>query len=212
MQGLVGYFHRGGAMMWGLLILAILGLAIIIERIYSLYFKLKGNPKKIVDELHNIIENQGTDEAITYLGNVKSPVAKVFAAGLEKVDKGRGVVEEAMARAGTTEFAFLDRGMIYLTAVATLAPILGFLGTVTGMIKAFAAIAAAGEVEPSLVASGISEALITTATGLIIAAPVALFYAFFADRINSYTRNTDEATDMLGEYLLESGVLEEEEM
>ena len=210
MQGLVGYFHKGGSMMWGLLVLAILGLAIIIERLYSLFIKLRGNPKVIVKEITNIIENQGIDAAIEYLTSIKSPVARIFIAGLEKADKGRAVVEEAMARAASTEFAFLDRGMIYLTATATLAPILGFLGTVTGMIKAFSAIAAAGEVEPTLVASGISEALITTATGLIIAAPVALFYSIFADRINNYTRNTDEAIDMLVEYLLESGVLEEE--
>jgi len=208
MGGLVSYFQRGGSMMWLLLILAVIGLAIIIERLYSLFIKVRINPSKLVNDVTKIIEESGIDEALVFLKKHKSPIAKVLAAGLEKVENGRAVVEEAMAQKAAAEFAFLDRGMIYLQAVATLGPIVGFLGTVTGMIKAFTAIALAGEVEPTIVASGISEALITTATGLIIAAPTALFYAVFADKINNYTRATEEATNLFVEYLLESGILE----
>ncbi|MEO0273044.1 MAG: MotA/TolQ/ExbB proton channel family protein [candidate division WOR-3 bacterium] len=208
MATLVDYFNRGGTMMWLLLILAIIGLAFIIERLISLFLKLKGNPKQILEDVIKKIEAQGIDAALMYLRKESNPAAKVLEAGLEKVDKGRIVVEEAMAMRATTEFAFLDRGMIYLQAVATLAPIVGFLGTVTGMIKAFTAIAAAGEVEPTIVASGISEALITTATGLLIAAPVALFYAVFADRVNNFTRAMEETSNAFIEYLVETGVVE----
>lgn len=208
MATLVDYFNRGGTMMWLLLILAIIGLAFIIERLISLFLKLKGNPKQILEDVIKKIEAQGIDAALMYLKKESNPAAKVLEAGLEKVDKGRIVVEEAMAMKATTEFAFLDRGMIYLQAVATLAPIVGFLGTVTGMIKAFTAIAAAGEVEPTIVASGISEALITTATGLLIAAPVALFYAIFADRVNNFTRAMEETSNAFIDYLVETGVVE----
>ncbi|MGB4463273.1 MAG: MotA/TolQ/ExbB proton channel family protein [Candidatus Hydrothermia bacterium] len=208
MATLVDYFVRGGSMMWLLLILAILGLAFIIERLISLFIKLKGDPKQIMEDTIKKIEAQGIDAALSFLSKEKNPIAKVMGAGLEKVDRGRMVVEEAMTMKATTEFAFLDRGMIYLTAVTTLAPIVGFLGTVTGMIRAFNAIAAAGEVEPTIVASGISEALITTATGLLIAAPVSLFYALFADRINNFTRAMEETSNAFIEYLLETGVIE----
>ncbi|MGB4729701.1 MAG: MotA/TolQ/ExbB proton channel family protein [Candidatus Hydrothermia bacterium] len=208
MATLVDYFVRGGSMMWLLLILAILGLAFIIERLISLFIKLKGDPKQIMEDTIKKIEAQGIDAALSFLSKEKNPIAKVMEAGLEKVDRGRMVVEEAMTMKATTEFAFLDRGMIYLTAVTTLAPIVGFLGTVTGMIRAFNAIAAAGEVEPTIVASGISEALITTATGLLIAAPVSLFYALFADRINNFTRAMEETSNAFIEYLLETGVIE----
>lgn len=194
--------------MWLLLILAILGLAFIIERLISLFIKLKGDPKQIMEDTIKKIEAQGIDAALSFLSKEKNPIAKVMEAGLEKVDRGRMVVEEAMTMKATTEFAFLDRGMIYLTAVTTLAPIVGFLGTVTGMIRAFNAIAAAGEVEPTIVASGISEALITTATGLLIAAPISLFYALFADRINNFTRAMEETSNAFIEYLLETGVIE----
>ncbi|MDD3648840.1 MAG: MotA/TolQ/ExbB proton channel family protein [Candidatus Hydrothermia bacterium] len=208
MATLVDYFVRGGSMMWLLLILAILGLAFIIERLISLFIKLKGDPKQIMEDTIKKIEAQGIDAALSFLSKEKNPIAKVMEAGLEKVDRGRMVVEEAMTMKATTEFAFLDRGMIYLTAVTTLAPIVGFLGTVTGMIRAFNAIAAAGEVEPTIVASGISEALITTATGLLIAAPISLFYALFAYRINNFTRAMEETSNAFIEYLLETGVIE----
>ncbi len=208
MQGLVEYFQKGGPMMWPLLIIAIVGLAIIFERLITLFLRA-GNPTKITEKVIEIFETEGMEETIEYLRRTPNPVAKVILYGLERIEKGRMVVEEAMAQKAASELAFLDRGMVYLTAIATLAPILGFLGTVTGMIRAFQAIAVAGEVEPSLVAAGISEALITTATGLIIAAPVAFFYAVFSSRINAFLRSMEEATNGLIEYLLERGVLAE---
>ncbi len=208
MATLIDYWNKGGTVMWGLLVLAIIGLAFIIERLISLFIKIKGDPRVYLETVIKKIEAQGIDAALAYLRNEKNPIAKILEAGLEKVDKGRIVVEEAMTAKAATEFGFLDRGMIYLQAVATLAPILGFLGTVTGMIKAFNAIAAAGEVEPTIVAAGISEALITTAAGLFIAAPVALFYALFADRINNFSRAMEETSNAFVDYLVESGVLE----
>ncbi len=209
MQGLVEYFQKGGGMMWLLLAVAILATIIILERLFTLYIKARTSPVKLVEKVIDLITNESMDSALEFLAKHKSPVAKVLLAGLAKVDRGRAVVEEAMALKASTELAFLDRGMIYLSASATVAPILGFLGTVTGMIKAFQAIALAGEVEPTLVASGISEALITTATGLLIAAPVAIFYAMFSSKINGYTRDMEEASNMLLEYLLEEGYIKE---
>ncbi len=209
MQGLVEYFQKGGGMMWLLLAVAILATIIILERLFTLYIKARTSPVKLVEKVIDLITNESLDSALEFLAKHKSPVAKVLLAGLNKVERGRAVVEEAMALKASTELAFLDRGMIYLSAAATVAPILGFLGTVTGMIKAFQAIALAGEVEPTLVASGISEALITTATGLLIAAPVAIFYAMFSSKINGYTRDMEEASNMLLEYLLEEGYIKE---
>lgn len=209
MQGLVEYFYKGGGMMWLLLAVAVLATVIIIERLFTLFIKARTNPRKLVEKVISLISEESMEAAIEYLAGHKSPVAKVLLAGLEKVNRGRAVMEEAMAMKASSELAFLDRGMIYLSASATVAPILGFLGTVTGMIKAFQAIALAGEVEPTLVASGISEALITTATGLLIAAPVAVFYAVFSSKINNYTRDAEEASNILLEHLLEAEIIKE---
>lgn len=199
---LVDLFRKGGGMMWLLLAVAVLSLAIIIERLYTL-FKIRTNPKKFVERLINTIEDSGIDEGIALCSSHASSVAKICLAGLEKAGKSREIIEEAIAEKSASELAFLDRGMIYLGSFATIAPILGFLGTVTGMIKAFNAVAQMGEVEPTYVAAGISEALITTATGLLIAAPVALAHAFFSSRVNAYTRDMEESANMLLEYLLE---------
>ncbi len=202
-------FVRGGVMMWFILFVAIIATAISIERFYSLFWKIRVNPIRLVEHVIKIIEEKGVNEAIEFLANQKNPVAKVLAAGLEKVGKSKVVVEEAMTRRAIRELAFLDRGMIYIAASVTLAPILGFLGTVSGMINAFDAIAKAGEVEPTVVAAGISEALITTAFGLIVAAPFSLLYAIFMDRINSYQRQIEEAANFLLEYLAEAGIVRE---
>jgi biopolymer transport protein ExbB len=197
--------------MWGILGVALIALAISIERIYSLGIKIKlgFNPVKLVENTIKIIEEKGVKEAIDYLNRQKNPVANVLAAGLEKAGKSKAVVEEAMERRASKELAFLDRGMIFISAAVTLAPILGFMGTVTGMIRAFDAIAKAGEVEPTVVSAGISEALITTAFGLIVAAPFAFLYSVFMSRINSFQKKMEEASNYLLEYLLESGVIRE---
>jgi biopolymer transport protein ExbB len=133
-------------------------------------------------------------------------VARILEAALTSYKKAgpyRDPVEEAVSNAGTTELAFLDRGLPVLAAVSTIAPIIGFLGTVAGMIKAFQSIAIAGEVEPTLVATGISEALITTATGLSIAAPVVAFHVYFSTRSNGYTRMMENAATDLISFLIE---------
>ncbi len=196
-------------MMWPILIVALIALAISLERIYSLFFKIRTNPVKLTEQVISIIDEKGVNEAIDYLSKSKSPIAKVLMAGLEKAGKSKIAVEEAMTRRALRELAFLDRGMIYIAAAVTLAPILGFLGTVSGMINAFNAIAKAGEVEPTVVAAGISEALITTAFGLLVAAPFSLFYAIFMDRINSYQRQIEEAANYLLEYMAEAGIVRE---
>jgi biopolymer transport protein ExbB len=209
MGTLVDYFNRGGTMMWLLLLVAILAVAITLERIYTLFIKIRTNPRKFLKRVKLMLDEGNIEELRNFLAAHKSPLAKVLLEGLDRVDRGRVVVEEAMTRKAASEFAFLDRGMIYLSASATVAPILGFLGTVTGMIKAFQAIALAGEVEPTLVAAGISEALITTATGLLIAAPVAVVYAAFMARVNNYGRQVEEVSNEFIELLLEKGLVKE---
>ncbi len=201
-QGMVDYFHKGGGMMWLLLIVAILSIVVMLERLFTL-FKLRKNPRKFVSQLIDIIEGEGVEAAKDFCARDASVVAKICEAALEKAGEAKEIMEESVARRATSELAFLDRGMLWLASFATIAPLLGFLGTVTGMIRAFQAVAAAGEVEPTLVAAGISEALITTATGLLIAAPVALAHTFFSSRINAFSREMEEAANTLIEYLLQ---------
>jgi len=193
----------GGFVMWFLLICAVIGVAIIIERLYSLFIRARLNPRTFLDKLIKIIDAQGVKGGIALCNNTAAPVAKVLRAVLDKADKGKDAMEEMVTRSAAIELAFLDRGMSLLGGLTTVAPFLGFLGTVMGMITAFAAIALAGEVEPTVVASGISTALITTKWGLIIATPLAIVHILFASKTDGYTRDMEEAASGLIDYLIE---------
>lgn len=196
-------FLKGGGVMWFLLACAVLGLAILVERLYTIFIRIRLNAKVFVNHLIATIEKDGLDAGLKLCNQTKSPVARVLKAALEKASVSREVMEDAVIRAGTSQLAFLDRGMALLSGLTMVAPFFGFLGTVSGMIRAFEAVAAVGEVEPTVVASGISEALITTKWGLIIAAPLAIVHIIFSGRINGYIRDMETASTQLIDYLTE---------
>ena len=139
-------------------------------------------------------------------------MASVIHAGLLRLHRGLDHVEKAIENAGAVEMAFLERGMVWLSTVANLGPMVGFLGTVTGMINAFRKIEELGDVEPSAVAGGISEALITTASGLVVGILIQFFYNFFANRIDKIIADMQEQTaafiDVLSE-MIQQGQLKE---
>ncbi len=191
--------------MWFLLACIVIGLALAIERLITLFFVARLNAKKFVANLINRIESEGLPSAIEYCQSLRSPVARVLLPALEKADKGREAMEEAIMRAGSVELGFLDRGMQLMGGIVVVAPFFGFLGTVTGMIRAFAAVAAVGEVEPTVVASGIAEALITTKWGLMIAAPLSIIHILFQQKINGYTKDMETAAATLIDYLITKG-------
>ena len=208
--------------MYPLLACAIIGLVFIIERLVA-YVLAATNPKVLVAAIKNAYKSGGHERALEVCDGSRSPIARILAVALKKHQQLSGSsegesppgeygrrradvrreIEDAVSLSGTTELAFLDRGMLVLAGVSTIAPVLGFLGTVAGMIKAFDAIALLGEVDPTVVAQGISEALITTATGLAIAAPVVAFHVYFTSRINTYTRNMEVAANELINDLVE---------
>lgn len=200
---MIQYFYQGGWAMYPLLACAIIGVMYILERFYTMMIRARLSPRRFLGELRMTLREQGVSGAIALCDQKPSPVAKVLRAGLERQGRGKELIEEALSNAASTELAFLDRGMLVLAAIANVAPLLGFLGTVVGMIVAFNAIKQLGEVDPVAVADGISIALITTATGLIVAIPIALFHVFFTNAINRYTRDMEEAANALVETMME---------
>lgn len=199
-------FIAGGFIMYFLLTCAVIGLALLIERIITIFIKMRLNTKTFVATLIETINKNGVNAGMQLCNNTPSPVARILKAALEKASGGRAMMEDAVIRAATSELSFLDRGMGLLGGIITVAPFFGFLGTVTGMIRAFAAVAAVGEVEPTVVASGISEALITTKWGLIIAAPLSIFFILIQGRVSSYTRDMETSAATLIDYLAEKFV------
>lgn len=199
----VEFFRKGGNFMWPLLLLSIVGLMAIIERFITLQ-KASTNTKKFIARIIEELRTNGVRSAIEVCQKTRGPIAAIIHSGLTKADQGPAAVEKAIEAAGGIEVSFLQRGLMIMGTVANVAPLLGFLGTVSGMINAFEAIAAAEQVSAKLVASGISEALITTMTGLIIAIPVQIFHNYFIARIDRFIIEMEESSiDLVNE--LEAG-------
>ncbi len=199
---MVELFNDGGWAMYPLLILLILGIGVAIERLHNLS-RAAIDAEGFFENLEEAIDSGGPDKAAELCSATPGPVASVIHAGLLRLDRGLEHVEKAVDNSGAVEMAFLERGMVWLSTVANLAPMIGFLGTVSGMINAFQAIKEAGDVEPSMVAGGISEALITTAAGLIVGILIQFCYNFFANRIDKIIADMTEQTaafiDLLAE-------------
>ncbi len=197
-------FVGGGNFMWFLLLAAIIALAVIIERAFTLA-KARTNTRRLIGTVITTLRQEGVTEAAQVCERTKGPIAAILHSGLLRADRGPEAVEKAIETSGTIEMAFLERGLVALSSVANVAPLLGFLGTVSGMISAFEAIANADQVNAKLVASGISEALITTATGLIVAIPASLGHSAFLSMIDRFIIEMEETSAELVEELTQMG-------
>lgn len=193
---LIDLFIAGGGFMWPILIALLIGLAVAIERFFT-FQRAKVNVPKFLDNIGGYLRKGDMEGAESYCDRTSGPVASILRAGLLRRDKGLEAVEKAIESAGGIEMAFLEKRLVVLASVASIGPMLGFLGTVSGMIRAFGEIAAAKNVEASLVAGGIQEALITTASGLIIAIPIQAAHNYFIARIGSFVTDMEEASSFL---------------
>ena len=160
------------------------------------------NPKSTFFEtVSKSMNDDGTEAAVQVCSETEGPIAAIFHAGLSKMNRGLGEVEKAIQNAGAIEMAFLEKNMIWLNAVITIAPMLGFTGTVVGMIAAFDAIKAANDISPAVVAGGISQALLTTAFGLIVAMIIQTFQNVFVARIDKLVLEMEEQSIKILDHL-----------
>jgi len=196
------YFIDGDAtfMTFPLLCL-ILGLAIAIERIIHLNMA-STNTKKLLNDVEDALSSGGADAAKEVCRNTRGPVASIFVQGLMRMSEGIEMVEKSIISYGSVEMGKLERGMIWISLFIALAPMLGFMGTVIGMIAAFDAIAEAGDVSPALVASGIKVALLTTVAGLIVAVILQLFYNYLVSKVDSIVNSMEDASISLVDLLV----------
>src|SRR5918992_5365973 len=190
------YFDKGGPVMWPLLALSILGVTVIFWRWWALRQATSGL-EAFLKDLRAKLVSKDVPGAIAVCERHRGPVASIVKAGLLRFGRPKDEVEMALQDASAHELAVLERGLPVLATVAMIAPLLGFLGTVTGMINSFEALASVGLNNPAAVASGISEALITTAAGLMIAIPVQMAYNYFVARVNGTVRNMEAAANLL---------------
>jgi biopolymer transport protein ExbB len=201
-SGLGDFYVRGGAFMHPLLATSIAGAVFIIERIYTLN-RARIDTKKLMDQVLHALTSEGVDAALRVCEQTRGPIAAVLHAGLLRAQYGPDAVREAIETAGAIEVSFLERGLVVIATASTIAPMLGFLGTVSGMMNAFAAIAAAEQVSAKIVASGIEQALITTITGLCIAIPCTMGHSYCIGMIDRFVLEMEEASANLVTELVE---------
>tara|TARA_B110000881_G_C18432413_1_gene441601 strand:- start:83 stop:856 length:774 start_codon:yes stop_codon:yes gene_type:complete len=201
-QELKTRFIEGGPGFMGIvLICLILGLAISIERIIFLNLATT-NTQKLTQGVEQALASGGVEEAKGLCRNTKGPVASIFYQGLDRVDEGVESAEKAVVAYGGVQMGQLEKNVSWISLFIALAPMLGFMGTVIGMIQAFDKIEAAGDMQPSLVAGGIKVALLTTVFGLVVAIILQVFYNYIVAKIDSIVNDMEDASITLVDTLV----------
>jgi biopolymer transport protein ExbB len=194
-------FQKGGPLMYPILLCSILALAIFLERLW-IFFRIRRGTPVLVKEVENLVLKNKIDEALIVCQRNGNPLARIFIAALRLAGRPREQIKTVVDEVGSREVAPLERYLGLLGTIATISPLLGLLGTVLGMIRAFTVIAVQGIGTPATLGGGISEALITTATGLSVAIPAILLHKYLAGRVDRITMDMEEHSlhmvDILG--------------
>ena len=199
---MVDYFLQGGGFMWPILLAGIAGLAFSIERLYHLY-SANVDVESFTAEVAGALKQSGIAAAKAKCDDAKGPVRNIFMAALERIGLGASEAEKAIEARGTLEMANLEKNMAWISFFIGTAPMLGFLGTVVGMIQAFDDIKEANDISPAVVAGGISIALLTTAFGLIVAVILQLFQNIALNKIEGHIVDMERGSEALVETIMD---------
>ena len=201
-QALKDKFIEGGpGFMATILLCLIFGLAISIERV--IYLNMAStNTKKLLAQIEDALQQGGVEAAKDVCRNTKGPVASIFYQGLLRMDEGVEIVEKSVVSYGSVQMGLLEKGLSWIGLFIAIAPMLGFMGTVIGMIGAFDAIQNAGDISPNIVAGGMKVALITTVGGLIVAVILQMFYNYIVAKIDSIVLDMEDSSITLVDMLV----------
>ncbi len=195
-------FIEGGAVFMSFVLLALIfGLAICIERIIYLNLSTT-NTKKLLQNIEEALQEGGVEAAKEVCRNTRGPVASIFYQGLDRYDEGIEVIEKSVIAYGSVQMGLLEKGLTWISLFIAIAPMLGFMGTVIGMIEAFDNIQAMGDISASAVAGGIKVALITTVSGLIVAIILQVFYNYIVSKIDGIVNTMEDASISLLDILV----------
>ena len=194
------FFLKGGIMMYPLLIASVTVVAIIIDR-FIFFHKMKIDEEALFVKVRDTLRTDGADAAAAYCEEAGGPVAAILRAGLKQYGRSRTRIEESFEKEALIEIPRLKRYLPVLNIIGSVSTLIGFTGTVLGMIKAFNSIATAGTTSPGIVAGGIAEALTTTAAGLIVAIPALVFYYYFSHNVERIVLEAEKASRNLIEIM-----------
>jgi biopolymer transport protein ExbB len=199
-------FRAGGPVMWPILLCSVFALAIILEKFWHLH-KIKIDTQKFLSNILDKMKRHEIKEALKICDDTKSPISHILKAGILKYDRTRDQIKEAIEDASLYEIPKLEKNLSALATIAHISPLLGLLGTVTGMVRCFQAIQIKATsfhpVSPGDLAGGIWEALLTTVAGLIVAIPTFVAYNYLVSRINNFILDMEKASTELVNFLTE---------
>ena len=187
------FIEGGWQFMGAVLLCLIIGLAVSIERIITLNLSTT-NTNKLLTNVEDALAAGGVEAAKEVTKNTRGPVASIFTQGLMRIGEGIDMVEKSIIAYGSVEMGRLEKGLVWISLFISLAPMLGFMGTVIGMIGAFDAIEAAGDISPQIVANGIKVALLTTVAGLIVGVILQVFYNYLVSKIDGLVNTMEDAS------------------
>jgi biopolymer transport protein ExbB len=200
------YFLTGGPFFMGLvLICLILGMALAIERVIYLNISTI-NTRKFLQEVEDALRSGGVEAAKEVCRNTRGPIASIFYQGLDRSEEGIDMVEKSVVAYGGVQMGLLEKGISWISLFIALAPMLGFMGTVIGMIQAFADIVREGTVAPTVVAGGIQVALLTTVFGLVVAIILQIFYNYIVAKMDSLVNEMEDSSISLVDMMLKNKV------
>lgn len=200
------FIEGGASFMWPILICLIFGLAVSIERIITLNLATT-NTKKLLAQIEDALSKGGIEAAKDVTKNTKGPVASIFTQGLMRSSEGMEMVEKSIVSYGGVEMGRLEKGLIWISLFISLGPMLGFFGTVIGMVGAFDAIEAAGDISPQVVAGGMKTALLTTVGGLIVGMVLQVFYNYLVSKIDNLVNDMEDASISLVDILVKHKIV-----
>lgn len=206
---LLSYFIEGGNFMFPVLICLIIGLAVCIERIITLNLKTV-NSNKLLENVESYLANGDVENAKDYVRDTRGPLASIFYQALDRRSEGTEMVEKSVVSYGSVQMGLLEKGLTWVSLFIAIAPMLGFMGTVIGMIQAFDRIEAAGDVSPSLVAAGIKTALLTTVGGLIVGVILQVFYNYLVSKVDSLVNDMEDKSISLVDLMIKHNVIANE--
>ncbi|MGV8827395.1 MAG: MotA/TolQ/ExbB proton channel family protein [Breznakibacter sp.] len=189
----IKFVEGGVAWMLPILLCLIIGLAIVIERIIYLNLSTT-NTKKLLQNIENALNDGGVEAAKEVCRNTRGPVASIFYQGLDRYEEGVDVIEKSVVSYGSVQMGQMEKGLTWISLFIALSPMLGFMGTVVGMIQAFDQIQAMGDISPTAVAGGIKVALLTTVFGLIAAMILQIFYNYLVSKIDGIVNNMEDSS------------------
>lgn len=193
---MIDLFLKGGFAMYPLLVLSVMTVAIAIERVISLR-RARMDAGKFMGVVNGFLSRNALDDAYKYCESTFGPISNIIKSGLKNQRRGRSEVIRSIEDAGALEVAKLEKGILVLTTISKIAPLIGLFGTVTGMIRSFQAMGAAGGENPRMVAAGIAEALVATAAGLVVAIPAYFLSFYFMNRVGKFLLDMQKSSIQL---------------